>query len=385
MTMLRFAQPWATDENYSSGPDTGTPTKVDPSSYLNGFIKATAAAPQHMNYLLNRITTWLSFAGPGYLMTWRKTNLSGIVNARMLSTYDLSTNAADRTYMGDTNAIQFVAPLTGLLSQSGTLASLRFKGVARNVITGGRIAGVFDSATPLAYSDNGGSTWTTVASANAFGGNNNAEDIGFGTIWGACVNGVTNAIYSSSTAASGSWTSRSLNGTAGDIPKRIVGSPVSGRAIVLGTNAANTAPFMAESANGTAWAAAAVPAGATSEVGDICYDPVRERFWWLAGTPTGFNLYYSSTSGSAAWTLAYSKVLGIDASRYSVAVDPLFGLIYLASSVGFVAMSHDDAATFFSQSCTINSVACVAGCVLGYDENAGEVYIGPTLKSHAVI
>lgn len=46
---------WATNANYSTGPNVGTPTKIDPSSAPNGFIEGVIAAPQHVNFLLNAL------------------------------------------------------------------------------------------------------------------------------------------------------------------------------------------------------------------------------------------------------------------------------------------------------------------------------------------
>lgn len=50
---------FSTNTNYSTGPDTGTPTKVDPSGLLNGFIRGVVAAPQHVNFLINAIIDYL--------------------------------------------------------------------------------------------------------------------------------------------------------------------------------------------------------------------------------------------------------------------------------------------------------------------------------------
>lgn len=47
---------WASNTNYSAGPDTGTPTKVDPASQANGFVRGVNAAAQHVNYVLDPIT-----------------------------------------------------------------------------------------------------------------------------------------------------------------------------------------------------------------------------------------------------------------------------------------------------------------------------------------
>jgi hypothetical protein len=51
----RIPTRWATGVNYSSGPDTGSPTKLDPSSEANGFIRGVVAAPQHVNFHLNAL------------------------------------------------------------------------------------------------------------------------------------------------------------------------------------------------------------------------------------------------------------------------------------------------------------------------------------------
>lgn len=53
MTIEAFPPEWATSDNYSAGPDTGTPTKVDPASADNGFIRGVVAAPQHINFLMH--------------------------------------------------------------------------------------------------------------------------------------------------------------------------------------------------------------------------------------------------------------------------------------------------------------------------------------------
>ena len=55
---------WATDTNYTNGPDVGTATKVAPSGAIQaeGHVPATKAAPQRMNWWMNLVgqwTTWL--------------------------------------------------------------------------------------------------------------------------------------------------------------------------------------------------------------------------------------------------------------------------------------------------------------------------------------
>lgn len=56
---MTLAFSWATNTNFSTGPDAGTPTKVDPASTANGFINGTIAAAQHVNFLFNGLATEL--------------------------------------------------------------------------------------------------------------------------------------------------------------------------------------------------------------------------------------------------------------------------------------------------------------------------------------
>lgn len=46
---------WATNTNYSTGPDSGTPTKEDPASTANGFIKGTIISPKHINFMFDAV------------------------------------------------------------------------------------------------------------------------------------------------------------------------------------------------------------------------------------------------------------------------------------------------------------------------------------------
>jgi hypothetical protein len=52
---MTLAFSWATNALYSTGPDAGSATRVDPASTANGFISGTVIAPQHVNFLLDAI------------------------------------------------------------------------------------------------------------------------------------------------------------------------------------------------------------------------------------------------------------------------------------------------------------------------------------------
>ncbi len=45
---------WASNTNYATGPDVGTATKVDPGVHADGYIRGVLAAPQEVNYVINR-------------------------------------------------------------------------------------------------------------------------------------------------------------------------------------------------------------------------------------------------------------------------------------------------------------------------------------------
>lgn len=54
---------WATNTNYVTGPDAGTPTKVEPSAgeVDDGFVRNTAAVAQHMNWALGQVQGWTDY------------------------------------------------------------------------------------------------------------------------------------------------------------------------------------------------------------------------------------------------------------------------------------------------------------------------------------
>jgi hypothetical protein len=291
----------------------------------------------------------------------------------------------------DSKALSF-KPAEGIAALVGSKASQNFKGVAADSHSlSGRIAAVTNSTSPLHFSDDQGATWTSVATANAFASNNNAEDIGHGTIWGALVNGVTNAIFSSATASASSWTSRSLNGTAGDIPLRIIGSHTTGRALVLGRNAGGSAPCMSESADGITWTSVTLPVAANDIGGSLAWGPplnltgeaaadvsLAGFFYWLAKTTTGSKLYRSPASGTVTWTLVHNSPRG----ELEVTADNVTGLVYIAGpaggGVGRIGVSYDLGETFFKLNSGIESVAARCGVVFGLDASADVLYVSNT-------
>jgi hypothetical protein len=63
---------WATDQNYTNGPDVGTPTKIVPSSgeLAEGNIRGTAPSPQKFNYWQNNVSAWIESLAPLAANNW---------------------------------------------------------------------------------------------------------------------------------------------------------------------------------------------------------------------------------------------------------------------------------------------------------------------------
>jgi hypothetical protein len=52
---------FASNANYATGPDVGTPTKVVPPAPADGFVPETAAVPQYVNYLFENIKQHITY------------------------------------------------------------------------------------------------------------------------------------------------------------------------------------------------------------------------------------------------------------------------------------------------------------------------------------
>lgn len=266
----------------------------------------------------------------------------------------------------------------GVTLTTETLASQRFKGVAADSDDlSGRIAGVSDSTSPLHYTDDFGATWTSVSAANSFGGNPGLDIAHNGSLWLAICESTDNAIFSSATAAASSWTSRSLGGASDDAPKRFAVSRSTGRALVVGANGANTAAFMAESADGITWSPVTLPMTA-DEVSAIAWHP-DGFFYWFARQPAGgfARLYRSPDAGAASWTLV------LQTSSFfprELAIDPVTGMMYACegqngNAVGRLGVSYDGGVTWSTVPSMVTGVAASNGVMVALDATEDRLYM----------
>lgn len=120
---MKLPQPWATADNYSSGPDVGTPTKVDPTSTANGFVRGTAAAAQHVNFNLHPLAE-----------STRRTFTTACLALRELACDDQDDLSAGLA------AAQVSASVPIVLTKASTSGSLRLMGLAAD--QGGALAQV---------------------------------------------------------------------------------------------------------------------------------------------------------------------------------------------------------------------------------------------------
>lgn len=307
---------------------------------------------------------------------------SDAINTRCLAlgATNLSGNPFALVFKADVSdgqACSVYLPAEGGFFTSGTpISGVSFRGIASQTADlSGRIAAVNDSGSPLHYSDDFGETWTAVSAGNSFGANPGLDIAYNGTRWMAICETTSNAIFSSTTAASTTWTSRSLAGTAGDLPKRFASSRTSGRTIVVGTNAAATAPFMAESADGITWSSVAVPSGVNDILQDVKWHP-DGYFFWVCTTDLGLaRLYRSPDTGAAVWTRVDSSLLS---SLHEMAIDQTMGVMYLCGArgaqVGSLAMSTDLGESWTYMPSMLTSVAAANGCLFGINAGTDALY-----------
>ncbi len=157
---MKLPQPWATSLNYASGPDTGTPTKIDPASTANGFIRGTAAAAQHVNFNLHPLAE-----------TARRTYTTGCLTLRLL-------DAVDQDDLTDGLAVDgtSITARSLLVKASTTGATVAHSGPSTTAV--GVLAGITDSLKQAARVS------TTVVAIGA-GGTQNARSGNTGNTWTA--------------------------------------------------------------------------------------------------------------------------------------------------------------------------------------------------------
>lgn len=166
--MLTLPRLWATNDNYAAGPDAGTPTKVDPASDADGFIRGVIAAPQHVNYHLSQLTRNERRMVQHLLCQLRPVGRSTDDSSERTAVISLGyTSGAHRGALVcnlDSVGVQTIVdglPGVAHLAFGGPLTSITsdVSGAARDPVSG-RIVVIGTGGNRNCYSDDQGGTWT---------------------------------------------------------------------------------------------------------------------------------------------------------------------------------------------------------------------------------
>lgn len=177
MTSLNYPRNYAGDTNYTSGVDTGTPTKVDPGSAaeLQGLIPGVAVAAPVVNYTLNTHAQTARYCAeqalqslaplrPAFESAYTDTVWDG--TGSVFSLGSGFSNRAPYILKGGTPAVwqdQF-----GLLDPfSSSMALADPHAAARPLPSGSVVVAVGAGSSGISVSSDFGSTWSAVAAASA--------------------------------------------------------------------------------------------------------------------------------------------------------------------------------------------------------------------------
>jgi hypothetical protein len=311
MTTIKLPRPFATLLNYASGPDTGTPTKVDVGTPTSGFVRGVAAASQNVNFELNALTT----------ATRRPLTVASLImrdldpNGATISDTSAAIGVASATVLeeaivvkGDTDGVFRFADFP-LASQSGVTVSAITTDVRKLVGNGSRHLVVGDGGVDNAFSTNSGNTWSA-------GGATGLITPPTDCVWDGTQFIVSNDAGGSAHSTNGvAWT----GATGGsDISDVLTGGHGNGLAVLSGGTVVAagiiTDPAFVKSTNhGLTWAN-------TGGTVPSAHDFVVNRGWlagnggseiyWLGSDGTGSLKVFVSTDGTT-WTLRASVSSGL--------------------------------------------------------------------------
>lgn len=332
MTALVLTQPrpWATNTNYSTGPDAGTETKTDPASDANGFIDDVIAAPQHVNYLFAQLS----------LVARQAMSRACILRYSGITTDD--TNG----FMAALSQGKTLPAVVGCVNTNGTPlvqdGGVPFEAGAVASITAAVFGAAYNPSVPrlvlvgsggnrCCFSDDAGASWS--AGANLGG-------TGRALIWNPTWLRFM-ALYADharwSVDAAGSWTDVTVTGAGSSTTYGL--AMLSNGDVVTPTN--TTGPTLAISQNGgTSWAATSgVPTftggtGAISVAGEGFSKIYCARAATVGGS-TG--VVVASSSDGNTWTtvasIDYLTTFGANVSNALIKQCPDTGVLFLCANL----------------------------------------------------
>lgn len=296
----------ASDTNYSVGPATGTPTKVDPGAGLmaSGIIPGSAYGAQHVNYILNK----LSLAADAALQETRRNFANRALKLRLLSSAsvgDTQNSLAAVSGLNEgspaivmkvgTNDVSHVWDWS-TADPAGTLASITSQvcGAARN---GSRIIAIGTGGNRACFSTDEGDTWTACDDLGA-----TPQDIVFSAAGAGryVVSFAAGATVSHDTTGVDGWTNVASGLTSAQGGLAVLSSGV---VVMCGLDGSGDIDFALSSDAGVSWS---VAGGTVPNPGD--YDDAG----WVCGNTgslvfhvgrVGADLRVCSSPDGTTWTL----------------------------------------------------------------------------------
>jgi hypothetical protein len=163
MNITPLPAKFAVNTNYSTGPDTGTATKLDPSGSGNGFVKGTGINPQNINFLFNQpvpllrhlflqMAAYLGQSAAGYLDLDSSVGACQMPDGRLLA--ERFDSSAPGLILTDWGGVQRAGDFTGT---STPITSA----VTDMASDGTHVLLIGSGGNCNAYSSNNGTSWTT--------------------------------------------------------------------------------------------------------------------------------------------------------------------------------------------------------------------------------
>ncbi len=251
-TSIQLPRSFATNTDYATGPDVGTPTKVDPSSDADGFIKGVVAAPQHVNYMLSAQSAVGRRAFQLAALRLREVRREGVT----------PTDTAESMAAAQVDPTKFIIVIKTAeafgISDGGPFAALGVPAsitslVADAASNGTRIVAVGTGGNRTTYSDDDGSTWSA-------GGN--LSSTGRRVVWNDFANVFVAAHLTSAVSRSGNGTTWIIDGASLVDPDG--GLAVLSNGVTIGLSS-TTPGTIRRSPNGTGFSSV----GSVPDVGDL--------------------------------------------------------------------------------------------------------------------
>lgn len=330
---------WASNTNYSAGPDTGSPTKVDPASQADGYIRGVAAAAQQVNFVINPLADMARKAFETAALKLREIRRGGVAFTDLAE----SMAAVQRNVGAPLVAIK-TAQAFGLgewpfFSAQGvpTQITSLVNGAATN---GTQIVAIGTGGSGSSVSSDDGATWANAGAVGISGAGTRliySARGGSPFIYAACKPSSTNIKFSDpvSVGVAGAWANLLTGVTA---PQDLAAYDPDGTHAELMVLSGTTTPAFYTSKSGGSLLGTTVPnSGTADESGSLAGNggtTIYHVFRRTSGTLLQVSASLPTDAPAAAWislaTIAPPSGLGF-ASRPRIFMCQNTGLLVIAA------------------------------------------------------